>query len=36
MPVTLINPQGLHDAGLYRHVAVATGSRTVYVAGQVG
>lgn len=36
MPVTLVNPQGLPDVDLYRHVAVATGSRTVFVAGQVG
>lgn len=35
MPITLINPDGLPDSGLYRHVAVATGSRMVFVAGQV-
>lgn len=36
MPVTLIDPQGLPELDLYRQVAVATGSRTVFVAGQVG
>ncbi|NJQ07949.1 RidA family protein [Streptomyces lonarensis] len=35
MPVTLVQPEGLPDAGVYRHVSVATGSRTVHVAGQV-
>lgn len=36
MPVTLISPEGLPELDLYRQVAVATGSRTIYVAGQVG
>lgn len=36
MSVTLINPQGLPEIDLYHQVAVATGSRTVFVAGQVG
>lgn len=35
MAVTLINPPGLPQAGPYRQVAVATGTRFVYVAGQV-
>ncbi|BEL05877.1 RidA family protein [Actinoplanes sichuanensis] len=35
MAVTLVNPAGLPDAGVYRHVSVATGSRFVHVAGQV-
>lgn len=36
MPVTLVNPQGLPEVDLYRQVAVATGSRMIFVAGQVG
>lgn len=35
MPIELINPAGLPEVGVYRQVAVATGSRTVFVAGQV-
>lgn len=35
MVITLVNPAGLPDVDIYRQVAVATGSRTVYVAGQV-
>ena len=35
MPVTLIDPDGLPAVGTHRQVAVATGSRTVFVAGQV-
>lgn len=35
MPITLLNPDGLPEVELYRQVAVATGSRTVYLAGQV-
>lgn len=35
MPVTLINPEGLPDVGLYQQVAVATGTRLVFIAGQV-
>lgn len=38
-PVTLTNPEGMPTPippGLYQHVAVATGSRTVTLAGQVG
>lgn len=34
MPTQFINPPGL-PKGSYSHVAVATGGRTVYVAGQV-
>lgn len=38
MPVSVSNPEGLAPppAGVYSHVAVATGSRQVYVAGQIG
>jgi enamine deaminase RidA (YjgF/YER057c/UK114 family) len=36
MGIELINPAGLLTPQGYTHVAVATGSRTVYVAGQVG
>ena len=35
MPVELLNPDGLPKPELYRQVAIATGSRTVYLAGQV-
>ncbi|WP_328360230.1 RidA family protein [Mycobacterium sp. NBC_00419] len=35
MPVTLINPDGLPDAGIYQQVAVASGTRLVFIAGQV-
>jgi enamine deaminase RidA (YjgF/YER057c/UK114 family) len=33
--ITLINPEGLPQIDVYHHVAVATGSKTVYLAGQV-
>jgi enamine deaminase RidA (YjgF/YER057c/UK114 family) len=35
MPITLVNPEGLPTVDLYRQVSVATGSRLVFVAGQV-
>ncbi|MHA7210114.1 RidA family protein [Arthrobacter sp. MDT1-65] len=35
MPVTLINPDDHVAVPLYHHVAVATGSRQVHIAGQV-
>lgn len=35
MPVTVLNPEGLPKPVTYRQVAVATGSRTVFLAGQV-
>jgi enamine deaminase RidA (YjgF/YER057c/UK114 family) len=35
MTVSLINPDGQARNPLYHHVAVATGSRQVYIAGQV-
>ncbi|MFI6642765.1 RidA family protein [Streptomyces sp. NPDC050504] len=35
MPITLVNPEGLPQVDVYRQVAVATGSRLVFVAGQV-
>ena len=35
MSVTLLNPQGLPDVDVYRQVAIATGSRSVFIAGQV-
>lgn len=35
MSVELMNPPGLPQPEFYRQVAVATGSRTVYLAGQV-
>lgn len=35
MAVELIDPEGLPEVGLYRQVAVGTGSRMVFLAGQV-
>jgi enamine deaminase RidA (YjgF/YER057c/UK114 family) len=35
MPVELLNPEGLPKPDVYRQVAVATGSRLVFVSGQV-
>jgi hypothetical protein len=35
MSVTVFNPDGLHKPAFYRQVAVATGSRLVFVAGQI-
>lgn len=35
MPVSLINPEGHVRVPIYHHVAVATGSRQVFLAGQV-
>jgi len=33
--VELINPQGLHEPPTYHHVALASGSRIVFLSGQV-
>lgn len=35
MPVELINPEGLPKPETYAQMSVATGTRTVYLAGQV-
>jgi enamine deaminase RidA (YjgF/YER057c/UK114 family) len=35
MTVELLNPQGLPKPEVYAQVAIATGSRTVFLAGQV-
>ncbi|MFD0355665.1 RidA family protein [Streptomyces sp. NPDC127110] len=35
MAITLVNPDGLPTIGAYRQVAVASGSRMVFIAGQV-
>ena len=35
MTVTLVNPEGLPKVDIYRQVSVASGSRLVFVAGQV-
>ncbi|SHI19703.1 RidA family protein [Streptomyces sp. 3214.6] len=35
MPITLMNPAGLPKIDAYRQVSVATGSKLVFVAGQV-
>jgi enamine deaminase RidA (YjgF/YER057c/UK114 family) len=36
MSIELINPEGLYEPPTYTHLAVARGSRIVYVSGQVG
>lgn len=35
MPITLVNPTGLPEIDAYRQVSVASGSRLVFMAGQV-
>ncbi|MFI6291465.1 RidA family protein [Nonomuraea sp. NPDC050790] len=35
MPITLVNPAGLPEIDAYRQVSIATGSKMVFVAGQV-
>ncbi|MGW6985199.1 RidA family protein [Streptomyces sp. NPDC054932] len=35
MAITLVNPGGLPEIGAYRQVSIATGSKLVFVAGQV-
>ena len=35
MAITFVNPSGLPEVDAYRQVSVATGSRLVFVAGQV-
>jgi len=35
MTITLVNPEGLPQVDIYRQVAVATGSKLVFIAGQV-
>lgn len=35
MAITLVNPEGLPKVELYRQVSVATGSKLVFIAGQV-
>ncbi|MFF2720302.1 RidA family protein [Streptomyces sp. NPDC058011] len=35
MAITLLDPEGLPKVGAYRQVAVATGSKLVFIAGQV-
>jgi enamine deaminase RidA (YjgF/YER057c/UK114 family) len=34
MPTTLVNPAGLAEVPIYRHVSVSSGSRIVFIAGQ--
>ncbi len=36
MTIELINPEGLSQPPTYSHVALASGSRMVFVSGQVG
>ncbi|MFB6980906.1 RidA family protein [Streptomyces scopuliridis] len=35
MAITLVNPDGLPEIDAYRQVSVATGSKLVFIAGQV-
>lgn len=35
MPVQLLNPEGMFQPVPYHHVAIATGTRQVHVAGQI-
>ncbi|CAM5513095.1 RidA family protein OS=Streptomyces alboniger OX=132473 GN=CP975_31570 PE=4 SV=1 [Streptomyces alboniger] len=35
MAITLVNPDGLPKIDVYRQVSIATGSRLVFIAGQV-
>ncbi|XXY85827.1 RidA family protein [Sorangium sp. So ce296] len=35
MAITLVNPSGLPKIEAYRQVSIATGSRLVFIAGQV-
>ncbi|WP_433663150.1 RidA family protein [Nocardia sp. CA-128927] len=35
MTITLVNPKGLPEIGAYRQVSIATGSKLVFIAGQV-
>lgn len=35
MTITLVNPNGLPEADAYRQVSIATGSKLVFIAGQV-
>ncbi len=36
MAITLLNPDGLSKIDAYHQVAIATGSKQIFVAGQVG
>jgi enamine deaminase RidA (YjgF/YER057c/UK114 family) len=36
MAVELRNPEGLHQPPTYSHLAIGSGSRVVFIAGQVG
>ncbi|MET7757308.1 RidA family protein [Streptomyces sp. NPDC005389] len=35
MPITLVNPAGLPTVDVYRQVSIASGSKLVFLAGQV-
>ena len=35
MAITLVNPEGLPKVDIYRQVSVATGSKLIFVAGQI-
>lgn len=35
MAITLVNPTGLPEIDVYRQVSIATGSKLVFIAGQV-
>ncbi|MGV9777764.1 RidA family protein [Streptosporangium sp. NPDC003464] len=35
MAITLVDPSGLPEIGAYRQVSIATGSKLIFIAGQV-
>jgi enamine deaminase RidA (YjgF/YER057c/UK114 family) len=35
MPINLVNPEGLPKVDIYHQVSIATGSKLVFIAGQV-
>jgi enamine deaminase RidA (YjgF/YER057c/UK114 family) len=35
MAITLVNPEGLPQVDVYRQVSIATGSKLIFIAGQV-
>lgn len=35
MAITLVNPGGLPEIDVYRQVSIATGSKLIFIAGQV-
>ncbi|WP_405162007.1 RidA family protein [Nocardia sp. NBC_01499] len=35
MPITLVNPTGLPEVGAYHQISIATGTKLIFLAGQV-